>query len=281
MRKYLLPNISLTLFFVIAIILVSSKLNEGTYSVYANSNASPGAKTNSPGDGNSCVQCHSGTLNPGSAAVSISSAGLTNGYTPGQTYTITAGISGTSSSRIGFEVTAERDLNNAKIGTIVITDATRTIATNAGNAITHNSNTGSTTPTVGANAWTFDWTAPTAGTGDVTFYGAFNATNSSNNFNGDEVYVTTFSVSEDISTGLNDIETISKSNFYPNPATSQLTFTNYKDLIEITIYSLTGEMVLATKLTSKNLNVEILDAGIYFVKISDGEDVVTQKLIVQ
>jgi plastocyanin len=69
--------------------------------------------------------------------------------------------------------------------------------------------------------------------------------------------------------------------FYPNPAVDQLNFSNYKEIKQVTIYTLTGEMVLSTKLTSRNLNVEILDAGIYFVKISDGEDVVTQKLIVQ
>ena len=46
-------------------------------------------------------------------------------------------------------------------------------------AITHTSSGISTTGD--SNSWSFDWTAPASGTGDVTFYGAFNAAN------GDEI----------------------------------------------------------------------------------------------
>lgn len=39
-----------------------------------------------------------------------------------------------------------------------------------------------------SRTWTFQWTAPAAGTGTVTFYAAMNATNSSNSSAGDMIY---------------------------------------------------------------------------------------------
>jgi hypothetical protein len=116
------------------------------------------------------------------------------GYVPGTTYTIT--LTGTHSGvgKFGFELTAE-DNANSKVGTFVITDATQTQLKNGGNAVTH---TGAgTSPSGNAKTWTVDWTAPSAGTGDVGFYAAFNAANGNGNTAGDVVYTTSTFVMEE------------------------------------------------------------------------------------
>jgi len=60
---------------------------------------------------------------------------------------------------------------------------------NTGQAASHISG-----ETIGSGniSWSFDWIAPTAGTGDITFYGAFNSTNSNSSTSGDEIYTTSF-----------------------------------------------------------------------------------------
>ena len=90
---------------------------------------------------------------------------------PGQTYTITGVVSQNSINKFGFEITAEKDLDNSKVGTLIITDGTRTKFVNSNNAVTHKS--GGTSGS-NSNSWSFDWVAPLSGSGDVTFYGAFN-----------------------------------------------------------------------------------------------------------
>ena len=279
MKRKVLYFFSLTIIVLLMSVVSTISFDNGSYTVYANAFGSPGAKTNSPGDGGgNCTNCHSGTLNPGSAIVSITSAGLVSGYVPGQTYTINAGVTGTSSSKIGFEVTAERDANNAKIGTIVITDGSRTKLVNANNAVTHNSGAG-TAAVSGSNAWTFDWTAPVAGSGNVTFYGSFNVTNSSNNTFGDQVYTATFLVNENVSVGLNEVTIASKLKLYPNPAVSHFNIEASSFLEKIEIFNLSGQKILDQKFSLNKIDIQNLEAGIYIVKIYAGDELIIKKLI--
>lgn len=254
-----------------------------THSAYAFSSASPGAKTNSPGDVNACTQCHTGTLNPGSAAPVISAPTLTNGYVPGQTYTINVAITGTSSSRIGFETTIERDANNAKAGTIVVTDATRTTTVNGGNGITHNGASG-TTAFSGANAWAFDWTAPAMGTGNVTIYAAMNVTNSNGGTSGDEVYTTTLAVSEAVATSV-DEEVLSGDllTVYPNPAINDLNIKSVEKIKHVTLFNMEGKIISSMNAVDRNLTLDIsdLNSGIYFVKVATENETITKKVIKQ
>lgn len=279
MKKKILASVGLTIGFS-ALLIVGSISFEGTHSVYANAGGSPGGRTDSPGDGSSCINCHTGTINSGIAQVAITSIGLANGYVPGQTYTISAAVTGTSSSKIGFEVTAEKDLDNSKIGSIIITDATRTKAVNSSAAITHNSAAG-TTASSGSNGWTFDWVAPSAGTGDITFYGAFNVTNSSSNTNGDEVYSGTFSVQEAVATGLGEFSSNQFVSLFPNPAKSFVQVSTNMMVKNISIFNLAGEKVIETTEFQNKINIEKLSLGIYFVKIQTDKDLLIEKLIVQ
>jgi len=157
------------------------------------SSGSPGGKTGSPGDGANCTQCHTGT--PQSASGWITTNIPAMGYTPGQTYTIT--VTGTHSGvgKFGFETTAESS-GGSKKGTFIITDAVQTQLTNSNHAVTHTS--AGTTPSGNSKTWTFDWTAPAAGTGNITFYAAFNAANGNGNNQGDVIYLTSTSVSEEV-----------------------------------------------------------------------------------
>ncbi len=155
-------------------------------------NGSPGGKTGSPGDGGAtCTQCHTGTAT--TIEGWITSNIPASGYSPGETYTITATGTHEGCMRFGFEATSE-NAAGSKVGSLIITNDTETKLTNLNHAVTHKS-TG-TTPSGNSKTWTFNWIAPPISTGAVTFYAAFNAANGNGNNFGDVIYKSMMTVVE-------------------------------------------------------------------------------------
>jgi len=167
----------------------------GILVLYSYHTGSPGGKTGSPGDnGVTCTQCHnsfSAQEQPGWITSTIPA----DGYTPGETYTITATGTYAGVVRFGFELTAEDDAGN-KTGTFIITDAVRTQMSPTNASVTHTAN--GITPSGDSNTWSMDWTAPDAGEGTVTFYAAFNAANGNGNTGGDHIFTSSLSVNESV-----------------------------------------------------------------------------------
>jgi hypothetical protein len=124
-------------------------------------NGSPGGYTGSPGDGRNCTDCHGGSAS--NVTGWITSNIPADGYTPGATYTITATATGTGNK--GFEISPQT-LAGGLLGSL--TPGSGNKLCNSNKAITHSAAVGGSSAT-----WTFSWTAPAAGTGSVTFYGAF------------------------------------------------------------------------------------------------------------
>ena len=169
------------IYIVIAAIVFAGSLISATL----NSGGSPGGKSNSPLDGNNCSECHSGTVTQADNWITTNIP--VSGYIPGNSYTITASGNHSGAVKFGFELTSE-DIS-AKSGTFVITNATETQLTNGDASVTHTAS--GNTASGGAKTWNFDWTAPVAGTGDITFYGAFNAANGDGGTSGDVIYTST------------------------------------------------------------------------------------------
>lgn len=156
------------------------------------STGSPGGKSGSPGDGGAtCTDCHGGTAT--FQAGWITSTIPSEGYVAGETYTVTATGTHNGVSKFGFEATAE-DGSNQKTGSIIVTNNTENQLANGGTSITHKS--AGTVPNGNIKSWSFDWTAPAAGTGPVTFYSAFNAANGNGNTSGDVIYTSSLLVPE-------------------------------------------------------------------------------------
>lgn len=152
--------------------------------LFAHSAGSPGGKSGSPGDSNkTCTECHTGTATAVNGWISTNIP--SEGYTPGQTYTITASGTHAGVVKFGFELTAETG-TGVKTGTIVITDAARTQLTNVNKAVTHTS--AGNIPNGNSNTWSVNWTAPASNVGQVRFYAAFNAANGNGNNQGDVIY---------------------------------------------------------------------------------------------
>ena len=211
-------------------------LGLGLYSLVPYSGGSPGGKTGSPADGKSCTQCHSGT--PVDIDNWITGNIPENGYEPGQTYTITVEGTHEGVAKFGFELTAE-DSQGSKQGQFIITNSNQTKLANNNKSVTHTS-TGNS-PSGNTKSWSFDWTAPEAGTGEVTLYAALNAANGNFGTSGDVIYRTTLPVPENTGTGLFDIELASKVKIYQSldPNILVIDYPDLKGLENIRIYDLT------------------------------------------
>lgn len=70
--------------------------------------------------------------------------------------------------------------------------------------------------------------------------------------------------------------------FYPNPVTNGKIFITSKTALqkEVTIYNVLGKAVLQ-QTTSKEVNISTLPAGVYIVKLKEGEATLTRKLIIK
>jgi hypothetical protein len=190
------------------------------------------------------------------------------GYVPGQTYTIQ--VVATGSGRKGFQVSPQTIAGNL-VGTLTPGTGNELVDTKY---ITHSSavNTDAT--------WLFQWQAPSAGAGDVTFYAsrAIGKLNTS---------YTTLTIQQS-TVGMDDAK---KSDFgiFPNPVRNSTTMTvslekasdisvELLDLRGVRILSLLNSS-LSTGTHSIPLNFQV-PAGIYLLKMKTGGTVRTVKLSV-
>ena len=227
----------------------------------------------SPGDGADCSACHSGSVTTNNAWLTTNIP--SNGYIAGQTYTLSITTSGgAAATKKGFSIACENS-SNTDVGTFLVTDATNTVF-----FMDHVSQTATGN---GMTSWSFDWTAPASGSGEITFY-------SSCVYDGYSGGVVNSSASfVEATTGINDFAIDYQISTYPNPTTDVL---NVKipglenQLVQVSIFSITGQQVFASEMFASNLmnrsfDVSEYESGIYIIKISGDHGMVSKRFIVQ
>lgn len=248
------------------------------------STEAPPGVCGAPGDNYvTCRMCHTGP-----AAIILTGAVASDipasGYVPGNTYTISAKIRRPGHVRFGFEVSPQDSLGN-QIGVMSDLGPETTFA-GFGKYITHSS--------VGTNnsdsaGWFFQWTAPPAGTGNFTFWGAFNATDNNGSNVNDTILLSELFVIENTSASVADDHNpfsnlmIVQNNFnqiaisFQMPTAANLT---------ISLFDLQGKHItdlfqgfIETKSFNENLDLPgNLSSGIYFVKINSGNNQHAKKI---
>ena len=143
-----------------------------------------------------CTRCHQGTANSGSGTVEIlvnDSPATGYMYAPGETVAILVRASDAAAARIGFQATARVGNGCTQGGTLIAGTSMRVrsaqgVGDCSGTAgelqwVTHSR------PQNGSDAeFRFDWTAPEAESGPVTFALAVLAANGDGSATGDQVY---------------------------------------------------------------------------------------------
>jgi hypothetical protein len=229
----------------------------------------PAGYTNSPADGQNCSHCMGGSA----SAVTgwITSDVPASGYVPGTIYTITATATGTGNK--GFEISPQT-VTGTLIGTLIAGPGNHLVG--SGKYVTQSSSVGGSSAT-----WTFHWTAPATGVGDVTFYGSFivGATNTK----------TTTLVIHQSTVGVQEIQAANW-NFFPNPAHGSISVIlpdGMNGHLSLDLFSIDGRML-------RNLGTfEIVagqhqlqadpdqPAGIYLLRLTGENGQSLRKLIVE
>lgn len=246
----------------------------------AYSGGPPNGMTGAPGEG-TCIGCHTGnSLNDAAGSLQIDGP-LT--YEPGETYTISVLLGHSGQSRWGFELT---DLG---VGSISSTDGNTQVSGNyikQTSAGTFNGQSGSTV------SWSFEWTAPESGTGNVTLYAAGNAANGNFSNSGDYIHTTSVTIEESTSLerALQPAALELKGNF-PNPfnPSTQVVFSLAQGgPVMLEVYDLQGRLVerLAEGLLpagehSVSWNAAGLASGTYLARLtaSGEQQVKTMQLL--
>ena len=254
----------------------------------SNSGGAPAGHTGSPADGMTCAMsgCHTGS--PVVAVPGIITSNVpTNGYAPGQTYAITATVSQTGITQFGFQISPQAT-NGQLRGTLAITSpgTTKIVSTKY---VTHTS--GGISAPSNTKTWSFNWTAPVAGTGAVTFYGAFNYSNNLGSSAGDLIRTSTLIIPEDLSSGIAAYEDdVLQLTCWPNPAsekfllgmqlaTGNFTRVSLVDLRGASVASLyEGQLAAGSHKLELSLPASITK-GLYLVRVESGNSASMTRLV--
>lgn len=259
-----------------------------------NSSGKPGF-TGSPGEAtcsSSNGGCHGGGSSSASS-VSLSSvpAFANNVYVPGSTYTISVTVSAAGFTRFGFgcEVLTATNtdagiMQNQGVGTKFLTAPNG--RKNATQTTTQTGNTGSFT-------FSFEWVAPAAGAGNITFYYAGNAVNGTGGTGGDLGINGSLVVNEASTIGIKEfsknIESLTISAF-PNPANEFINISydlSTNQTINMELVNAQGIVVKTVDKGFENtgkqshfIGLKSIPSGIYFLRVKAENVVIGQKTIV-
>lgn len=235
-----------------------------------------------------CTPCHGSSVNTatmGTITIKEMPGGMTvtdGKYKPGQKYEITLNGSNTTLDSFGFVMIATDNPGNAQAGVFANPGTSTQITAKSGLDVFEHS-----TPIAGGGTNSFsaqvEWTAPAAGTGDVTMNVAINAVNGDGGSNGDQFNTISVTLNETPTNSVSNINTIKQVNLYPNPATNNINInvagnSTYK----YDIYAVNGSIISSGSFTG-NVLVDITEmpVGNYFLKVSDDKDLKTIPFVKQ
>jgi hypothetical protein len=175
-------------------------------SVHANKSGGPAGNSSGPGQGN-CTSCHTGSTTTSAGLITTDIPA--SGYVQGTTYNVKVAITDATSTRFGFQLSAHNTAG-AIVGTLINTN-NRTKLVGNSQFVTHTS-MGLTMAGQNTNEWEFQWVAPSASTGTVTFHTAVNASNSNDATSGDRIFISSLPVNADQSVGISNLNK-SENNF--------------------------------------------------------------------
>jgi hypothetical protein len=228
-----------------------------------------------------CSLCHSGGNFGTDVHVNLltSDGDTITEYMPETTYTLRVSISAEGAAAYGFQAVALNDAN-AGAGTYGTAPSGMQVTSVGGVDYPEHSSRDDD------GMWEIEWTSPTAGTGNVTFYAAGNAVNNASGTQGDDPDTTSLVIEEALGAGIANVQSVINLELSPNPVMDQLRLTwSAQDIRpnHIHIFSATGNLVQQTDLSSSTeqleMNVQDLSSGIYMVRVSAPEGIQTKRFL--
>lgn len=258
----------------------------------------PGGSTGAPLEGTCAVSgCHNSdvSVNSGPGIISLTLLSGDTAYQPNAFYQIDLSLNHTGVDKFGFQAVVLKDQDSSSVGQISLVDAIRTQEYQVQdtssivfgrNYVTHTIDGNIAQPT-GWGQWSFGWTAPPAGNGDITIYLAALAANNNGTKLGDTVYTTSLTLSEDTTTLLTSVIRKESSiiKIGPSPFKDKLFVEilkpNPKHSFNLELVDLKGNVVFKQSMervavVSRNN----LPGGIYLIKLTDRDSLIAVKKII-
>lgn len=245
-------------------------------------NNNNGNVTGGPGASGNCSSCHSGatgtTMNISLRKKSDNSP-VTSQYAPGAKYIVKVSGNHPSLTAFGFQMMAVES-GNTQAG--AFSNFGSNYHSKIENGVTLVEHHHTLNKTGSEFAAEFDWTAPAAGTGNVTFYGALNAVDKNSSTSGDAPSPAFNKVFAEGPVDVASVVPASGIKVFPNPTTDVLhveladvAFNNYS----YSIIDINGKRISAGHVprstTEVNIPIQELARGIYFLRIANGSEITT------
>lgn len=243
----------------------------------------------STGDMGTCANsgCHTaGSFDP-SLALSVDPGDYvpTTVYVPGQTYFLNLEFTVDGQVGTGFQAVA-LDGNNAQAGSWSTIPSLAQVTNLSGRDYLEH--LGPQTFNGGVS-WDAEWTAPAAGTGDVTFYVAGLAINGNGNSGGDGVATQTITLTEMPPSSTTQIDRgFAAIDLFPNPVIDRTTVSITSEEpgdFQMNVLNTVGQVIQSEKINlqagqnERNLNLSDLQSGLYFLQVVGDDKMSTQQLI--
>ena len=241
----------------------------------------PSGRTGSPGDGGwHCATSGCHASNPGTPSgaemIALTSDVPASGYIPGNTYEFTATMTDSTVSKFGFQISPQNVAGDI-LGTLIAGPETGLVG--LGGYVTH---TFVNTLGDGMRSWDFSWTAPVQGTGDVTFYGAYNFCNNNGQTSGDVILLMDTTIQENITTGVADAAN-KKVIAYPNPSNGTFRLDGISGQVSYQLFSLSGSLVSTGYASNSMVSLDrsVVSQGSYVMKVVAGNEQHSTRILIQ
>ena len=249
---------------------------------FVKSAAAPAGHSGSPADDKNCTKCHK-DVGPAIDLDKVITSDIPDeGYEPGKRYTITANFERPGHVELGFQISPQNQQGDI-IGSIEPTSTQTKLVGDNNGYITHT--TSGISASDGKKKWSFNWTAPAKNSGDLVFYGAFNASNNNNKSTGDSIFLSTLEVKENITIGIEDLDNSKAVEFttFPNPFIDQVNIKYQllnKEMVSIDVYDVNGRLMdrlhqgmelPGTYTKPYNFSNQKYAGGLYIIHLKVGE----------
>ncbi len=193
-------------------------------------------------------------------------------YKPDSIYALTLKLMNPNNLN-GFSLTVENN-GNIMSGSLSIPNGS-SAKLNPSNAdyINQNGNTG-------VSEWDFNWAAPAASNGDVTFYATVNRSNNNNATSGDEIIPFKMEIAEKTTTAISDINIKNEISIKGNPILNNtLSFdlmVNEPKQYSVQVFDLSGKIIHTETRTYhaglKSFNINFEQKGVFILNIKTNKN---------
>lgn len=252
--------------------------------------AGNGIRNGGPGTNGNCSSCHVGGAGTTTMTITLKEKNggtAANGkYKPGTVYTVTISGNNANLAFFGFQLTAATS-SNQQAGNFGNFGSNKHAVVIGGlQVVEHSANIAKTNGNYLAE---FDWTAPAAGTGNVTLYGIINGVNGDNTTNGDKASApVTLGLTETAPpTSVKDLARINDLRMYPNPATDKLTISSEQvnpGKYSVMVFDMAGRQILQQEAYSSNgfqvsISLDKIPAGSYILQVKGKEQAAVRAFV--